>query len=354
MDDTTDQATRAKVLLPDRHPQVSLFICDIADAAIKSDMASMEHPVFTLSKRPTMEPRRYTHGDIILEVTPSAKGIANIYDKDILIFAISQIMAAKKEGRPYSRHIAFNAQDFMVFSNRHTGGHDYDLLRDALDRLDGTRLRTTIVTGGEEVWEAFGLIEGATIRRKRSDGRVVEWGLTLSKWLFNAIEANEVLTLHPDYFRLRKPIERRIYEVARKHCGMQAEWRIALDKLQRKCGSLDAKRNFRAAIRKLCEFDHLPDYSVQLDDRDNVVFRSRQAMALVQSLSVSGGLNLALAAKTRVEARSLAPGWDIGVIEAEWRAWVYRIVDEGMDPPVNPDRAFLGFCRKWADKRGRP
>ena len=36
-------------LLPDRHPQASLFICDVADAVIKSDMASMEHPIFTLS-----------------------------------------------------------------------------------------------------------------------------------------------------------------------------------------------------------------------------------------------------------------------------------------------------------------
>ncbi len=38
-----------------------------------------------------------------------------------------------------------------------------------------------------------------------------------------AIKAHEVLTLPPDYFRLRKPTERRIYEIARKHCGKQAE-----------------------------------------------------------------------------------------------------------------------------------
>ncbi|MCA9184408.1 MAG: replication initiator protein A [Pirellulaceae bacterium] len=32
-----------------------------------------------------------------------------------------------------------------------------------------------------------------------------------------------MLTLHRDYFRLRKPLERRVYEIARKHCGPKAE-----------------------------------------------------------------------------------------------------------------------------------
>jgi hypothetical protein len=39
---------------------------------------------------------------------------------------------------------------------------------------------------------------------------------------YNAVAGFEVLTLHRDYFRLRKPMERRIYELARK----RANWRI--------------------------------------------------------------------------------------------------------------------------------
>jgi plasmid replication initiation protein len=45
---------------------------------------------------------------------------------------------------------------------------------------------------------------------------------TLSDWVFNAVAAREILTLSRDYFRLRKPLERRLYELARKHCGQQA------------------------------------------------------------------------------------------------------------------------------------
>ena len=333
-------------LLPDRYPQTDLFICDIADAVIKSDMASMEHPIFTLSKKPIRETKTYEHGDVVLEVTPSSKGIANIYDKDILIFAISQIMAARNEGRPYSREIMFQARDFMEFSNRHSGGHDYDLLRDSLERLDGTRLRTSIKTGGEETWEAFGLIDGAKIKRIRKDGRVTEWGLRISEWLFKAIEANEVLTLHPDYFRLRKPIERRIYEIARKHCGAKEIWQIGLKKLQKKCGSSDATRNFRMAVRALCDFDHLPDYSVSMD-ADMVFFKNRNTT--VEQIGI--GFSVALKPETFEAARDAAPGWDVYVIEHEWREWVVSLLDQGMEPPRNPDSAFVGFCRKWASRQ---
>lgn len=50
-------------LLPDRHPQRDLFVCDIVDAVPKGDMASLEHPVFTLSTKLDMTPRPYRRGD---------------------------------------------------------------------------------------------------------------------------------------------------------------------------------------------------------------------------------------------------------------------------------------------------
>ncbi|MEM9670803.1 MAG: replication initiator protein A, partial [Pseudomonadota bacterium] len=187
---------------------------------------------------------------------------------------------------------------------------------------------------------------GAKIKRKRHDGRVTEWGLKLSEWLFKAIEANEVLTLHPDYFRLRKPIERRIYEIARKHCGSKEAWQIGLKKLQKKCGSSDAIRNFRLAVRALCDFDHLPDYSVSLED-DMVSFRSRASQPVISDL----GFTTKLKPETFEAARQAAPGWDVYVIEQEWRGWVMSLLEQGMEPPRNPDSAFIGFCRKWAARQ---
>ena len=64
-------------LLPDRHQQHDLFVCDVADAVLKDDMASMEHPFFSLSKKPETSVRRYENGEKWVEVVPSVKGLAN-------------------------------------------------------------------------------------------------------------------------------------------------------------------------------------------------------------------------------------------------------------------------------------
>tara|TARA_R110002072_G_scaffold302664_1_gene487128 strand:- start:44 stop:307 length:264 start_codon:yes stop_codon:yes gene_type:complete len=84
--DTTNKALQpADQLLPDKHPQSDLFICDVADAVLKDIMPQMEHPFYSLSKKPEMNVRRYEHNGNWLEVIPSHKGLATIYDKDILI-----------------------------------------------------------------------------------------------------------------------------------------------------------------------------------------------------------------------------------------------------------------------------
>ena len=95
--------------------------------------------------------------------------------------------------------------------------------------------------------------------------------VTLSDWLFRAIEAAEVLPISRDYFRLRRPLDRRLYELARKHCGAKEKWRIGIDKLQKKCGSKQERKAFVRHMRETVEADHLPDYSLMLDD-DQVVF----------------------------------------------------------------------------------
>ena len=99
----------------------------------------------------------------------------------------------------------------LVFINRSVGGKDYDALVDALGRLDGTRIRTNVKTGGETNYEGFGRIESFKLRRSEKSGRILEIAVKLSDWVFRSIEAKEVLTLHKDYFRLKKPIDARVY-----------------------------------------------------------------------------------------------------------------------------------------------
>ena len=72
----SDMAKRRNHLLPDRHPQQDLFVCDIVDAAPKADMGSMEHPIFSLSTKPDLKVREYHHGENFIKITPSVKGLA--------------------------------------------------------------------------------------------------------------------------------------------------------------------------------------------------------------------------------------------------------------------------------------
>ncbi len=139
----------------------------------------------------------------------------------------------------------------------------------ALDRLSGTRIRTNIKTGEQEVTDGFGLIDSWKIIRQTASGRMSELRINLSDWVFNAVVGREMLTLSRDYFRLRKPLERRIYELARKHCGQQDEWVISLELLKKKCGSASEDYEFRRLITIICNEDashsHMPDYAVSFD-----------------------------------------------------------------------------------------
>src|SRR3546814_8348395 len=76
-------------LLPVRHPNQDLFICYVLDAITKDDMASMEHPVFSISTKPDNRTWRYEHNGNVIEIIPPGKGLATIHDKYLLIYYIS-------------------------------------------------------------------------------------------------------------------------------------------------------------------------------------------------------------------------------------------------------------------------
>jgi Replication initiator protein A len=136
-------------LLPDRHPNRDFFIADLVEWAIKDDRHSMEHPMFSLSKNPDRKIRRYEHNGNTVVIAPGAYGLATIWDKDILIYAVSQLVGAMNADRKdLSPNIRLTAYDLLVSTNRHTGGGDYDQLQKAFERLSGTRITTDIRTNG--------------------------------------------------------------------------------------------------------------------------------------------------------------------------------------------------------------
>ena len=326
-------------LLPDRHPTADFFVCDFFGAAPKDDLGTMEHPIFSLSTRPDKRILSYAHNDTCVDVVPSVKGRATIHDKDILIYCVSQLMAGLNAGKAVSRVLHLKAHDLMVATNRDTSGDSYQRLRDAFERLAGTRITTNIATGGLETTRGFGLIESWEIVRRSQAGRMISVTVTLSEWIFRAVLAKSVLTLSRDYFRLRKPLERRIYELSRKHCGRQAEWKISIATLHKKAGSAAPVRVFRAAIRRMIAQDHLPDYALSEGEGDILVVTRRAEVILPETAAPSPGPD-ALEA-----ARALAPGVDVYALVAQWQGvWV----STGRQRLTDTDRAFLGWVRKQA------
>jgi plasmid replication initiation protein len=77
--------------------------------------------------------------------------------------------------------------------------------------------------------------------------------------------AARFLTLNRDYFRLDGGLERHLYQLARKHCGHQAQWRIALDLLHKKTGSRAPLKKFRQMFKRLTAKNALPDYRTIYD-----------------------------------------------------------------------------------------
>ncbi len=337
-------AGRAGGLLPDRHPTVDMFVCGIFDVSFKDDLASMEHPLFSLSTRPDRRILSYSHNGVAVEVTPSVRGRATIHDKDILIYCISQLVAALNAGRQVSRRISLRAHDLLVATNRDTGGDGYKRLREAFERLASTRITTNIVTGEREVTSGFGLIESWEIVRKSRGGRMISVAVVLSEWLFQAVLSKSVLTLSPEYFRLRKPLERRLYELLRKHCGRQPQWRVSLGVLHKKSGSTAPIRVFRAAVRRIIADDNLPEY--ELEELEGDILRASPRKVVE---AVGAGQGALLSADTLLQARALVPGHDIYALEARWKAfWAAS----GRPALRNPDRAFLAWL-EGQKERGR-
>jgi plasmid replication initiation protein len=336
-------------LLPDRHPNRDFFILDVSDAAPKDDMASMEHPVFSLSVKPDMRELDYEHEGRRLRVIPSGKGLATIMDKDILLYSISKLVHQLNAGCEITPWVELSAHEVMVATNWNTGKRDYERFEDALDRLRGTTIKTDIETGDHAQIRGFGLIDEYEIRRRNNQGeesvfgRMTKVRIKVSDWTFRAVQGMEVLTISPQYFRLRRPLERRIYELARKHVGDQGRpFKIGIIKLQKKVGSNSPAKKFRFFLKQIAQDGNIPQYDITIED-STVIFSKKSALPSTRQRQFDfDGERFHVAPETFNKARHAAPGYDIQSLYQQWQNFAAK----QSEPLRNPDAAFIGFCKR--------
>ena len=393
----------AEILLPERHPTRDFFIADIFDALpIKNDRHTMEHPFFSLSTQKDIRTVEYNREGVSIKLSPSAEyGLPTMMDKDILLYCGSHIveqfnkreraiaqeaeeqakherlrvqgsysneeledylerykqiyMDEQRKRRPIPKTIRFSIHDLMVTTNRETNGKSYRLIKNAFERLAGCLITTNVETNNTKITKGFHLIESfEAIEKSHDNKRMVRAEATISDWFYESLIAQEVLTINRDYFRLRKTLERRLYELARKHCGKQDKWQIKLANLYEKSGSKSPLKTFRFQIHKIIKNNHdtrhFPDYDIHLDANDLVTFTNREFDAQLDMLKDATPplLKPETKEKAREIVREAGTGWDYDALEEQFS----YAVSQGKFSPRNNDGAFIGFVQKkvreWA------
>jgi plasmid replication initiation protein len=256
---------------PSEREQLSLFRALPGDMALRDAQDLMAYPFFSLAKSPRTVPIRFEAGGVslIVEGVPE-HGIATIWDADVLIWAASQIVQAKKEGIAPSRLMVATPYEILRFAQRGTGRSDYLALRAALDRLQSTTIATTLrqrerPNGAMRVHRFSWINEWKEYIRP--DGRSDGIELILADWFFSGVmDEALVLTLDPTYFRLSGGIERWLYRLVRKHGGRQpGGWRFDMRHLYLKSGALQRYRDFAAHVRGLSVRQALPGYRLFIE-----------------------------------------------------------------------------------------
>ena len=350
--------TKSLPALTPRRYLPGLFSLDVSSLSIKDTQQQLEHPLFSLSKKPDLRTKIHKAASgAEIEINPGNRGMPTIWDKDLLIYAVSFIRNNIERGEEVSPRIRFHTADVIEFCQRIKGGSAYARLDRALMRLAGALIRTNVRTGGIETTKGFHIIEEYDIKRQydKPDGRLIYCEFTLSDWLFRAVKSDqEILTLHPDYFRLRRALDRRLYEIARKHCGRQADWAIGIEKLHSKCGSGSELYEFRRCLRRIVEEGgDLLEYDLGLRagqrGQELVVFRRREGSYLKQRPAVHPNTEITLSNGVAAVARKHHGSWvDLNAAERDWKAWMTKKAIR----PVNTEAMFLSFLVRWVPKQG--
>lgn len=237
-------------------------------SGIQGERSLMAFPFFSLAKNAWTKPFIYKTDQVTIEVGPGPKGIATIYDKEILLYIASLMVAKLEAGLPVGQDFYFTANDLFRVTGVNTSARSYSRLFDALERLQGTQVKTNIEAGGEGEDGFFSWLESARLFYSKSgtgDRRIRGIRVGLCDWLFGSIlRDHRVLEYSPAYFQLG-PVARRLYEVARSAC-LNGAYSTSLEDLRLQLGYQSSARHFKAELKKVIESDTIPGFAFSISE----------------------------------------------------------------------------------------
>jgi hypothetical protein len=252
------------------------FRANIHETRLKLDLLCLRLPLFSI-KGGNKQPVEYQQLDYSILVKPGLSGQPSIKDKEFLIFCISQLTEGHNRDRnDLSRKLRIVPHHFFQMFRRGTRGQDYSGLIETLERLKETTI-TIQMHSHPKIIHSFSLIQSWSFVKDTAifdQQKVLE--VELPEITIKQLENRQILTLSPLYVGVRSPSERRIYEVARSHCGNESEWKIGLQKLHEKTGSECSIEKFKW---KLKSSPRLPDFEISINEVKNLVVFKKTSIA---------------------------------------------------------------------------
>lgn len=236
----------------------------------KNERTLMAYNFFSLTRDHQTELPYYDDGKVSIEVVGTKFGIANIWDKEVLIYLESLLQDRINRGEPPSPIFQFTANDLFRITGTKAAGTAYERLEAALDRLKSTTVKTNLLDAdgeGSEVTRSFSWIDDYKIVWRKNRKSMQSIRVVLGYRLYNAIlKKNHVLTYDSRYFKLC-PLEKRLYEIARAHCGDQPGFKMGIEKLRLRVGMTIPLRHFKSKLQAISQRKSpLPGYGLSLID----------------------------------------------------------------------------------------
>jgi plasmid replication initiation protein len=244
--------------------QLDLFIASASDVSPKEHRDLMARNWFSLAKQKRTEPIQHTFGENWVKVTGDEKyGIATIFDNDILVFVMSQYMAAINNNLPTGRRFQFTGYEYFKFIGRKKfGGKAYSDLWASLERLHHTFVETNIRMDVGARAHSFNWL--SEILQMREGGVHRGYEIVIPDWMYESVvEKKIVLTLDDDYFNIRSGLERWLYLFARKSSGYNTGgWSEGIFSIYKKSGSKSSFSEFKRSIGAIVKRGGILGYNI--------------------------------------------------------------------------------------------
>jgi len=233
---------------------------------VRNGRQMMMHCYFAhklIKRNPITELPTYDDGQIRIEVRSTKIGVATIDDAEILLYCLGLAADKFDRGEKVTQEFTFTLKDFSDVAGLSQSGSVSKRLGEALDRLKETNIKTNIESGRKVFVEGFSWIENfwydrgpdQMVKGKKREGRINSITVRFCDFLWRAVVIDRNLLSYNRKFFCLSPLKRRLYELARIHCGERPAFRIGLESLRDRVGTAQELRFFKSDLEAMLDED---------------------------------------------------------------------------------------------------